>query len=159
MGPRESRGHRDIGDVREIRQAALMNLDRLLRWKLLIGLLAAISFDTLLQLAWKTTVLESPADGGALTTLGSVFANPLFIAVIVIMALQFFNWLMVLGEADLSFAKPVASLSYASVPVLSVILFNETFDMIEIAGVACVVVGVWFISQTKPLTEETSKLP
>jgi drug/metabolite transporter (DMT)-like permease len=159
MRPRESQNRWNIGDVREIRKAALMNLDRLLRWKLLIGLLAAIAFDTLLQLTWKTTVLETPASASALTTLGSVFANPLFLAVIVIMALQFFNWLMVLGEADLSFAKPVASLSYASVPVLSVIMFNETFDMIEIAGVVCVIAGVWFISQTKPLTEETSKLP
>ncbi|SRR5579883_1585819 len=129
-----------------------------LRWKLAIGLLAAVAFDTMLQLTWKTTVLAAPDDPSPLVTLGSVFANPLFIGVVVLMGLQFFNWLMVLGEADLSFAKPVASLSYASVPVLSGLVFHEAVDIMEIAGVALVIVGVWFISQTKPLTEGISKL-
>ncbi len=130
-----------------------------LSWKLVIGLLAAISFDTILQITWKTTVLETPADASALDTLSFVFANPLFIAIIVIMASQFFNWLMVLSEADLSYAKPIASLSYASVPVLSVAVLNEPFDLVEMAGVIFVVVGVWFISRTDPLTEKAPKLP
>ncbi len=134
-------------------------LNRSLRWKLVIGLLAAVLFDTILQITWKTTVLEAPSDPSPLATLGSVFSNPLMIGIITIMALQFFNWLMVLAEADLSYAKPIASLSYASVPVLSVVMLNEAFDTVEIAGVACVVAGVWFISQTKPLTKDTSKLP
>ncbi len=130
-----------------------------LRWKLTIGLLAAIAFDTVLQLTWKTTVLETPADLSPWATLGSVFANPLFLGVIALMTLQFFNWLMVLGRADLSFAKPVAALSYASVPVLSVLVLDEAVDGVEIAGLTLVIVGVWFISQTKPLSHETSKLP
>jgi drug/metabolite transporter (DMT)-like permease len=136
-----------------------MILNRCLSLKLAVGLMAAVSFDTLLQITWKTTVLEAPTDPSPVATLGSVFANPLFIAVIVIMALQFFNWLMVLGEADLSYAKPVASLSYASVPVLSALLLHEAIDILQVAGVGCVIAGVWFISQTKPLSEETSKLP
>lgn len=137
-----------------------MILNGRMKLKLAIGLLAAVTFDTLLQLTWKTAVLETPADPSPMATLASVFANPLFAAVIFIMALQFFNWLMVLGEADLSYAKPVASLSYASVPVLSAMILHEAIDLVEILGVVCVVAGVWFISQTKPLTQpETSKLP
>lgn len=130
----------------------------LFRWKLAIGLLAAVTFDTLLQLTWKTTVLETPADLSPWATLGSVFANPLFLGVIALMTLQFFNWLAVLAQADLSYAKPIAALSYASVPVFSVLLLNESVDSVEIAGLACVIAGVWFISQTKSLTQETSKL-
>ncbi len=129
-----------------------------LRWKLAIGLLAAVTFDTLLQLTWKTAVLETPADVSPLATLGSVFANPLFIGVITLMTLQFFNWLAVLSQADLSYAKPIAALSYASVPIFSVLMLNETVDGVQIAGLAFVIAGVWFISQTKPLTPETSKL-
>jgi drug/metabolite transporter (DMT)-like permease len=137
-----------------------MILNGRLKPKLVIGLLAAVIFDTLLQVTWKTAVLETPQDSSPLATLTSVFTNPLFAAVIFTMTLQFFNWLMVLGEADLSYAKPVASLSYASVPVLSVLLLHEAVDLIEILGVVLVVAGVWFISQTKPLTQpETSKLP
>ena len=128
------------------------------RWKLALGLLAAVAFDTLLQLTWKTTVLQTPANSSPWATLGSVFANPLFLGVIALMTLQFFNWLMVLGQADLSYAKPVVALSYASVPVCSVLMLNEAVDLVEVAGVALVIVGVWFISQTKPATPETPEL-
>ena len=128
------------------------------RWKLALGLLAAVAFDTLLQLTWKTTVLQTPADSSPWATLGSVFANPLFLGVIALMTLQFFNWLAVLGQADLSYAKPVVALSYASVPVCSVLMLNEAVDLVEVAGVALVIVGVWFISQTKPATPETPEL-
>jgi drug/metabolite transporter (DMT)-like permease len=137
----------------------LMTLNGRLRWKLAIGLLAAVAFDTLLQVTWKTTVLETPDGASPWATLGSVFSNPLFVGVIVIMTFQFFNWLMVLGQADLSYAKPIASLSYAAVPILSVLLLNEAFDIVQVAGVAFVIIGVWFISQSKPLREETSKIP
>ena len=129
-----------------------------LRWKLAIGLLAAVTFDTLLQLTWKSAVLETPDNLSPWATLGFVFANPLFIAMIGIMTFQFFNWLVVLGHADLSYAKPIASLSYASVPTMSAILLHEAIDIVEITGVALVMVGVWFISQTRPLTREVLKL-
>ena len=130
-----------------------------LSWKLMAGLLAAVALDTLLQLAWKTTVLETPADPSPWATLGAVFANPLFIGVIAIMALQFFNWLMVLAQADLSYAQPIVALSYATVPLLSVLVLGEAVDFLQVAGVVLVIVGVWFISQTKHLGQETSDLP
>jgi len=135
-----------------------MRLNGRLRWKLLFGLLAAVLFDTLLQISWKSVVLEAPSNPSALAEIASVFGNPAFLGIVAIMALQFFNWLMVLGEADLSYAKPVASLSYACVPVVSFLMLNEAVDRIEIAGVALVIAGVWFISQTKPLTEDKSAL-
>jgi drug/metabolite transporter (DMT)-like permease len=72
--------------------------------------------------------------------------------VIFLMACQFFNWLMVLGNADLSFAQPVTSLSYASVFCLSVLYLKEPTDLIQIAGIIFVLAGVWFISQTDRVT-------
>jgi drug/metabolite transporter (DMT)-like permease len=120
-----------------------------LSWKLAAGLLAAVVLDTVLQLTWKTTVLAAPADPSPWATLGSVFANPLFIGVIAIMTLQFFNWLSVLAQADLSYAQPIVALSYATVPVLSVLVLGEAVDFVQAAGVALVIAGVWFISQTK----------
>jgi drug/metabolite transporter (DMT)-like permease len=126
-----------------------------LRWKLAIGLLASVAFDTLLQLTWKTTVLETPPETTPWATFGAVFANPLFLGVIVLMTLQFFNWLMVLAQADLSYAKPISALSYASVPVMSVLVLDEAIDIVEITGLAFVIGGVWFICRTDPLTQET----
>ena len=140
---------------RERESDSLMISNGGLKWKLAAGLLAAVTFDTLLQLTWKTTVLETPAELSPWATLGAVFANPLFLGVIGLMTLQFFNWIAVLSQADLSYAKPIAALSYASVPVFSVLLLHEAVDGIQIAGLACVITGVWFISQTSPQTEET----
>jgi drug/metabolite transporter (DMT)-like permease len=126
-----------------------------LSWKLMAGLLAAVVLDTVLQLTWKTTVLETPADPSPWATLGSVFTNPLFAGVIAIMTLQFFNWLMVLAQADLSYAQPIVALSYATVPVLSVLVLGEAVDFIQIAGMVLVIIGVWFISQTQHLGQKT----
>lgn len=132
-----------------------MILKKGLRWKLLLGLLAAVAFDTMLQLTWKTTVLDTPADSPPLATLAFVFANPLFIGVITLMTLQFFNWLVVLAQADLSYAKPVSAFSYASVPAVSFLVLGEAVDLVEIIGLVLVIAGVWFISQTKPVTQES----
>ena len=136
-----------------------MILNGRLRWKLLGGLLAAVLFDTLLQITWKSAVSEAPSDLSPIAVISWLLSSPAMIGIIAIMALQFFNWLMVLGEADLSYAKPVASLSYACVPIVSVLMLNEAIDGFEIAGVVFVIAGVWFISQTKPMTEDTTTLP
>jgi len=130
-----------------------------LKWKLLAGLLAAVLFDTLLQIAWKSAVLDTPSDPSPGGVISSLLSNPATLGIVAIMALQFFNWLVVLGQADLSYAKPVASLSYACVPMVSVLILNEAVDDLEIAGVVFVIAGVWFISQTKPMTEDTATLP
>ena len=136
-----------------------MILNGRLRWKLVIGLLAAVLFDTLLQITWKSAVLETPSDPSPIAAISSLLSNPALLGIIAIMALQFFNWLMVLAQADLSYAKPVASLSYACVPIVSVLMLHEAVDAFEIAGVVFVIAGVWLISQTKPMTEDTTTLP
>ena len=130
-----------------------------LKWKLLAGLLAAVLFDTVLQITWKSAVLEAPSDPSPIAVLSALLASPSLIGIVAIMAFQFFNWLMVLGEADLSYAKPVASLSYACVPLVSGFMLQEAVDGLEITGVVFVIAGVWFISQTKPMTEDTTTLP
>ena len=140
-------------------ESGIANLSGSFRWKLTIGLFAAISLDTIIQLAWKTTVLETPADVSPWAAFGFVFANPLFLAMIALMTLQFLNWLWVLAQADLSYAKPAAALSYASVPVMSALLLDEPVDSLEIAGLACVIAGVWFISRTSPLSRQEPGRP
>src|SRR5271165_4119794 len=116
-------------------------------------LLLAITIDTALQLMWKSAVLSLPNDGSPWLNVQAILHNPLFIFVILLMAWQFFNWLMVLGNADLSYAQPVTSLSYVSVFCLSVFYLKEAADLIEIAGIIFVLAGVLFISQTDHVTQ------
>jgi drug/metabolite transporter (DMT)-like permease len=121
--------------------------------RLAAGLLVAILIDTVLQLFWKSAVLSLPSDGSPWLNVQAILQRPLFIFVILLMAWQFFNWLMVLGNADLSFAQPVTSLSYVSVFCLSVFYLKEAADLIQIAGIIFVLAGVWFISQTDHVTQ------
>jgi drug/metabolite transporter (DMT)-like permease len=125
--------------------------------RLAAGLLLAILIDTALQLVWKTAVLSLPNDGSPWLNLQAVLHSPLFIFVIFFMACQFFNWLMVLGNADLSYAQPVTSLSYISVFCLSVFYLKEATDLIQIAGILFVLAGVWFISQTDHVTQRKER--
>ena len=121
--------------------------------RLAVGLLIAILIDTALQLVWKSAVLTLPQDGSPWLNVQAILQNPRFVFVIFLMACQFFNWLMILGDADLSYAQPITSLSYVSVFFLSVLYLKEAADVFQIAGIMLVLVGVWFISQTEHLTQ------
>ena len=121
--------------------------------RLAAGLLLAILIDTALQLVWKSAVLSLPNDGSPWLNVQAVLHSPLFIFVIFLMACQFFNWLMVLANADLSYAQPVTSLSYVTVFCLSVLYLKEGTDLIQIAGILLVLAGVWFISRTDHVTQ------
>ena len=120
--------------------------------KLALGLLLAVLIDTALQVVWKSAVLTLPDDGSPLLNVQAVLHNPLFLFVIFLMACQFFNWLMVLRNADLSYAQPVTSLSYVTVFLLSVHYLNESTDALQVTGILLVLAGVWFISQTDHVT-------
>jgi drug/metabolite transporter (DMT)-like permease len=120
--------------------------------RLAVGLFVAILIDTVLQLVWKSAVLSLPSDGSPWLNVRAVLHSPLFLFAILLMPCQFFNWLMVLGDADLSFAQPVTALSYVSVFGLSVFYLKEAADLVQIAGILCVLAGVWFISQTDHIT-------
>jgi drug/metabolite transporter (DMT)-like permease len=125
--------------------------------RLAVVLLLAITIDTALQLMWKSAVLSLPDDGSPWLNVQAILHNPLFIFVIFLMACQYFNWLMVLGNADLSYAQPVTSLSYVSVFFFSVLFLKEVADLIQITGIMFVVAGVWFISQTDHVTQSKGR--
>jgi len=125
--------------------------------RLAVVLLLAITIDTALQLMWKSAVLSLPDDGSPWLNVQAILHNPLFIFVMFLMACQYFNWLMVLGNADLSYAQPVTSLSYVSVFFFSVLFLKEVADLIQITGIIFVVAGVWFISQTDHVTQSKGR--
>lgn len=134
-----------------------MSVKRNFPTRLVAGLLLAILIDTALQLVWKTAVLSLPNDGSPWLNLQAVLRSPLFVLVVFLMACQFFNWLMVLANADLSYAQPVTSLSYVTVFCLSVLYLKEATDLIQIAGILFVLSGVWFISQTDHVTQSKER--
>jgi len=119
------------------------------RLKLVIGLALAIALDTAVQLCWKRLAAAIPIEMSPWALLDAMLHQPLFAAVVVLLVAQLVNWLKVLETADLSFAKPITSLSKISVLVLSVVYLGESINLEKIAGIAIVIAGVWCVCQTK----------
>lgn len=114
--------------------------------RLVLGLILAIVLDTAVQLLWKTAVAGVPPATSMTFTTGVLLQQPLFIVVGALMIAQLVNWLKVLANADLSYAKPITSLSYVTVSIGSVILLGESIHPAQVAGILMVISGVWLVS-------------
>ncbi len=128
-----------------------------------LGLSLAIFMVTASQLCWKAATLAAGHPTGVWATLIGTFRQPLFLAAIVLYLLQFFNWMWVLSNADLSYAQPITALSYVTITAMAKFWFNEALPPQRLAGIALILAGVWFISRTGHRTlsteEEIARLP
>ena len=116
-------------------------------YKLIFGLALIISMDTFVQLFWKIAAVTLP-ETPSWDAVEMLLQHPMFLLVIGLMLCQLFIWLMVLGEADLSFAQPFFSLSRITVCLASVYFLHERIAPAQIAGIVMVCVGAWCISRT-----------
>jgi len=120
--------------------------------RLAAGLALAVLLDTVIQLAWKQAAGGALGGPGLVRPLGAVLTSGWFAVAMVAFAAQLWNWLRVLAQADLSFAQPITALSYVSVLGCSVLLLHEQVSLRQGLGVGSILVGVWFISRTPPVS-------
>jgi len=131
-------------------------------YKVVIGLALIISMDTVVQLLWKIAAGPLPATPSfdtfeaVLLTIEAMLQQPLFLLVIGMMICQLIIWLMVLGEADLSFAQPFFSISRITVCLASAVFLGEQITTPKMLGIALVCAGAWCISRTP---HNTGRLP
>jgi drug/metabolite transporter (DMT)-like permease len=111
-----------------------------------IGLLAAIALDTAGQLLWKQAALRLPESLSPAILFASLLRSPWPWVLLCVFALQLVNWLSVLERADLSAVQPFTSLSYVSVVLLSVWLFEERLDTGRLCGILLVLLGVGLVA-------------
>jgi drug/metabolite transporter (DMT)-like permease len=116
--------------------------------RLTIGLAIAIVLDTIVQLSWKTAAAGIADVATPWATLETALKEPMFLIVGALLLCQLVNWLQVLGDADLSFAQPLTSLSRVTVCLTSVIFLNEKLSLIQFGGILIVCAGVWCITRT-----------
>jgi len=69
---------------------------------------------------------------------------------ILIYALNFFVWIIVLYKVDLSIAMPVGSFCYIFVPITAILFFHERVDPLRWLGIICIVLGIHFVSHSTP---------
>ena len=118
-----------------------------------LGLTLAIAMDTCVQLCWKVAVEHIPDAIGLWESVYHILPDPFFQIALALFILQFFNWMIVLTRADLSYVQPITALSYLTVTGASIVLFHEQVSLLRVAGLCLILAGVWFISQTDHRTD------
>jgi multidrug transporter EmrE-like cation transporter len=70
-------------------------------------------------------------------------------------ACQFFDWIWVLGNADLSFAQPFTALSYVVVSTCAALFFHEHLTPLRMVGIAAILAGVIQVGSSEHKTTST----
>jgi len=95
-------------------------------------------------LAQHSVVLTSITD--VLRFIFVAASNPfLWFALLAVFAL-FCIWITILSKLDLSVAVPVASLSYITIPLVSVIFLKEKIPFLHWIGILFILLGVILVS-------------
>jgi len=58
-------------------------------------------------------------------------------------------WIKILSLAKLSAVYPMQSLAYVAVAILSYYIFGEKLGLLNILGIAVIIVGIFLVSQGK----------
>lgn len=125
----------------------------------ILGLFLAIALDTIVQVSWKFAVSSIPEKASVpVMVMGTLGGFPFYLILLAFVA-QYFNWMRVLGRADLSFAQPITALSYITVLALSSHTLHERISAPKVLGIALILVGVFFISRTPHRTVRTNLDP
>jgi drug/metabolite transporter (DMT)-like permease len=86
-------------------------------------------------------------------------ASPLVIVGVILYALNFFLWIVILTRLDLSLAVPLGSTTYALIPLASVIFLHEKISMTGVAGIFCVILGILILSKSESSARKRISAP
>ena len=75
-------------------------------------------------------------------------ASPLVWLGIIIYALNFFIWIIILYRVDLSIAIPVGSVSYIFIPIIAIFFLHEHVGLTRWIGIMLIVSGIHFVSRS-----------
>jgi drug/metabolite transporter (DMT)-like permease len=144
-----------------------------------VGLAIAVALDVPVQLLWKALMIKyrdpiRGPHGHADHSIGWFLAHHHWgmLAVFVwgqirfflrqlrtwgllsLFACQFFDWIWVLGNADLSFAQPFTALSYVAVSTCAVLFFKETISPLRLLGITAILAGVILVGSSEHKTTD-----
>lgn len=74
---------------------------------------------------------------------------------VLIFALNFFVWIVILYKIDLSIAMPAGSISYLFVPLAAMLFLHEHVGLVRWIGICCIMCGIYFVSQSKRPAERS----
>jgi drug/metabolite transporter (DMT)-like permease len=128
-----------------------------------IGLTIAVALDAPLQLIWKALMLKYRSPGHM--PHGDYWHHIRWFlhqtrtwALMVIFICQFFDWIWVLGNTDLSFAQPFTALSYVIVSTCAVLFLHEHLGTLRIIGIVAILIGVLLVGSTEHKTTDPKEI-
>ena len=121
--------------------------------KIFLAIFLNDAIDALAQVLMKKGIVGGAVTSWSLHDLFSFVAqnaaSPLVIAGIILYALNFFIWIIILSKIDLSLAVPLGSTTYALIPLSAVIFLHEKIAVMGIVGILCVIFGILILAKSK----------
>ena len=71
----------------------------------------------------------------------SIFFNKYIFPGLIFYAIGWFLWLVVLSQAELSYAYPFFALSYAIIAIVSWLFLGETMSLLKATGILLIIIG------------------
>ncbi|MDD5194665.1 MAG: EamA family transporter [Candidatus Omnitrophica bacterium] len=107
--------------------------------------------ETLVQFCFKKCALAQAGVVVSTFSQGVAFAGAVLLSPYLWFGLAtvfvlFAIWAGVLSRIDLSVAVPVASLSYITIPLVSIIFLHEAVSLLRWIGIAFIIIGVIMVS-------------
>jgi multidrug transporter EmrE-like cation transporter len=112
-----------------------------------IILILAITFNAVANILMKVGMLRERPATNLMSVIISVILNPVLIGGIICFALGLAAYCYVLTKLNLSVAYPImTSVGYVIVIIASWLFLKETITVIQVAGFAFIIAGVWMVA-------------
>ena len=108
----------------------------------LIGFVALIAFDTLSQVCFKMTAIQAEPFNADVAWLLRVVTGPWVYGAIVGYLGAFFTWMTLLRHAPIGPAFAASHLEVVGVMIISVPVFGEPLNALQLLGAALIITGV-----------------
>ncbi|MBI4982734.1 MAG: EamA family transporter [Candidatus Omnitrophica bacterium] len=92
--------------------------------------------------------------GAGLEFVGMLVRSPFLWLGLFSVFVIFVLWCAILSEIDLSVAVPVASISYITIPLVSVIFLGEKISLMQWSGISFILFGIILVSLSTKTSEE-----
>ena len=128
-----------------------MQISKLLRTQVIVLIVLLLIFDTFAQLAFKIAVTqlgEFPTQNISVIWYYclQLATNLYVISGVLALILALFTWLTLISKVDLSFAHPMTSLAYMTIPLAGTFFLHEPLHWPQMLGIVLIVIGVMVIS-------------
>ena len=117
----------------------------------LLPVLVSIILASIGQMTMKTAMSGSPlAISSPLDAARSILSRPLVYVGLVFYGTSSFLWLIALSKLPLGYMYPFTALLLVIITLASALVFKETVNVWQIAGVATICVGLVMITRGAP---------